>query len=108
MRKPSESIEPCPTRNGVEVIGPPGPQWVAPQFLCRVAETAESWNVGVTTHVNESLYEKLHADKFYGEPTAMFLERLGVLSPRFSIAHGVWLNEPEIYIRNIVPDILKR
>lgn len=79
-------------------FGPPGPQWVAPQFLCRVAETAESWNVGVTTHVNESLYEKLHADKFYGEPTAMFLERLGVLSPRFSMAHGVWLNEPEMDI----------
>ena len=77
-------------------FGPPGPQWVSPQFLCQLAETAESWNVGIQTHVNESLYERLHAEKFYGEPTMLFLERLGILSPRFSVAHGVWCNEEEL------------
>ena len=77
-------------------FGPPGPQWVTPQFLCQLAEAAESWNVGIQTHVNESLYEMLHAGKFYGEPTMLFLERLGILSPRFSIAHGVWCNEEEL------------
>lgn len=77
-------------------FGPPGPQWVSPEFLCRVAETAESWNAGIQTHVNESLYERLHATKYYGESTMLFLERLGVLSPRFSIAHGVWCSAEEM------------
>ena len=32
----------------------------------------------------------------HGCPTVLHLERLGVLSERFSIAHGVWLTESEI------------
>ncbi|MFT5392777.1 MAG: 5-methylthioadenosine/S-adenosylhomocysteine deaminase [Gammaproteobacteria bacterium] len=83
-------------------FGPPGPQWVSPQFLCRVAQLAEQWNVGVQTHVNESIYQKILAGKFYGEPTILYLERLGVLSPRFSIAHGVWstAQEMDVLARN--------
>lgn len=77
-------------------FGPPGPQWVSPKFLCQLAEAAESWNVGLQTHVNESVYEMVQASKFVGEATVLFLERLGILSPRFSIAHGVWCNEDEL------------
>jgi cytosine/adenosine deaminase-related metal-dependent hydrolase len=74
----------------------PGPQWVSDAFLQRIAAAAEAHDTGIQTHVNESLYEKLHGPRAYGSDTMLHLERLGVLSPRFSIAHGVWLNEAEI------------
>ncbi len=79
-------------------FGPPGPQWVSDGFLQRIAERAEAADVGIQTHVTESIYEKLHGPRFYGQDTLAHLRDLGVLSPRFSIAHGVWLSEREIEI----------
>ena len=75
---------------------PPGPQWVSDTFMQRIAEQAEARDTGVQTHVSESLYEMLHGPLYYGKPTIRHLFDLGVLGPRFSIAHGVWLTEPEI------------
>jgi len=75
---------------------PPGPQWVSDTFMQRIAEQAEARDTGVQTHVSESLYEMLHGPLYYGKPTVRHLFDLGVLGPRFSIAHGVWLTEPEI------------
>lgn len=75
---------------------PPGPQWVSDTFMQRIAEQAEARDTGVQTHVSESFYEMLHGPLCYGKPTVRHLFDLGVLGPRFSIAHGVWLTEPEI------------
>jgi cytosine/adenosine deaminase-related metal-dependent hydrolase len=77
-------------------FAPPGPQWVSDAFMQRIADQAEAYDVGVQTHVAESLYEMLHGPRYYGKPTLHHLRDLGVLSPRYSIAHGVWLTEAEI------------
>ncbi|NIR27936.1 MAG: amidohydrolase family protein [Gammaproteobacteria bacterium] len=79
-------------------FGPPGPQWVSDPFMQRIAEAAQALDTGIQTHVVESFYEKLHGPRFYGQSTVAHLRDLGVLSPRFSIAHGVWLTEEEIAI----------
>ena len=79
-------------------FGPPGPQWVSDNFMQRMAERAGALDTCIQTHVNESYYEKLHGLKFYGKPTVCHLHDLGVLSPRFSIAHGVWLTDEEIAV----------
>jgi len=75
---------------------PPGPQWVSDAFMQRICAQAAEHGVGVQTHVTESLYEMLHGPLYYGKSTVQHLCDLGVLSPRFSMAHGVWLTEPEI------------
>jgi cytosine/adenosine deaminase-related metal-dependent hydrolase len=79
-------------------LGPPGPQWVSDAFMMRIAERAESWDAGIQTHVDESIYEMIHGPRFYGKHTMLHLDDLGVLGPRFSIAHGVWLNREEIAV----------
>jgi len=76
--------------------GPPGPQWVSDDLLYRIAEAAEHHDTGIQTHGEESYYEKLQGPRDYGKPVILHLHDLGVLGPRFSIAHGVWLSEPEI------------
>ncbi len=78
--------------------GPPGPQWITDELMVRIAEGAERHDVGLQTHVLESYYEKLIGPRFYGKPMVRHLKDLGVLSPRFSIAHGVWLSEEDIEI----------
>ncbi len=79
-------------------FGPPGPQWVSDRFMQRIAEQAEACDTGIQTHVTESIYEKLHGPRCYGKDTLAHLRDLGVLGPRFTIAHGVWLSEAEIEI----------
>lgn len=78
--------------------GPPGPQWVSSEFLQEIVAAAVRHDTGVQTHVEESFYEKLHGLREYGKPTIMHLHDLGVLGPRFSIAHGVWMTEAELAI----------
>ena len=77
-------------------FGPAGPQWVTDASWRRIAEESERLDLLIQTHVEESLYEKLHGPRDYGCPTVEHLHRLGLLGPRFSLAHGVWLSEPEI------------
>jgi len=79
-------------------FGPPGPPWVSDDFLTAIAERAETLDAGIQTHLEESYYERLHGPREYGRATLSHLAALGVLGPRFSIAHGVWLSEPEIEI----------
>lgn len=79
-------------------FGPPGPQWVSDDLMIKIAEAAKSLNTGIQTHVVESFYEKLMGSRFYHKSAVAHLHELGVLSPRFSIAHGVWLTESDIEI----------
>ena len=77
-------------------FGPPAPGWVSDGFLLAIADAAAGLGTQIQTHALESLYENLHGRRLYGKPTLLHLQDLGLLNPRFSIAHGVWLSEPEI------------
>ncbi|MEO6032202.1 MAG: amidohydrolase family protein [Burkholderiaceae bacterium] len=77
-------------------FGPPGPQWVSDALLQKIAARAATLGTGVQTHAVESMYEGLHGPREWGRSTIEHLHALGVLGPRFSIAHGTWLTEAEI------------
>lgn len=77
-------------------FGPPGPQWVSDRLMQDIAERAAALGTGVQTHAVESMYEALHGPRAWGCSTIEHLHALGVLGPRFSIAHGTWLTEVEI------------
>ncbi len=79
-------------------FGPPGPQWVGDELLIKIVEMADSLETSVQTHALESFYEKEMGPKFYGESVITHLNKLGVLSPQFSMAHGVWVSESDIEI----------
>jgi cytosine/adenosine deaminase-related metal-dependent hydrolase len=79
-------------------FAPPGPQWVSDPFLQEIAERAATHDVGIQTHLCESFYEKLHGPRYYGKSALTHLRDLGILSPRFSIAHGVWLGASDIEV----------
>jgi 5-methylthioadenosine/S-adenosylhomocysteine deaminase len=78
--------------------GPPGPNWVTDDFLVQIAECARTYQTGIQTHVSESLYEKLYGPRTYGVSVVEHLRAIGVLGPRFSLAHAVWLTDAEIEI----------
>lgn len=78
-------------------FGPPGPQWVGDDLLVEIAAAARL-DTHIQTHAVESFYEKLLGPRLYGKSVIAHLQTLGVLSPRFSIAHGVWLTRSDLEI----------
>ncbi|MCF7928473.1 MAG: amidohydrolase family protein [Spirochaetales bacterium] len=77
-------------------FGPPGPQWTDGSLLRRIVSEAERLNTRIQTHVLESFSEKLEGERSFGKGTVEHLYDIGFLSPRATLAHGVWLKEPEI------------
>jgi len=80
------------------IYGPPGPPWVTDRFFGMIGEAAERHDALIQTHVSESYYEKLQGPKFTGRPMLLHLHDLGLTSPRFSMAHGVWMTDAEIAV----------
>jgi cytosine/adenosine deaminase-related metal-dependent hydrolase len=77
-------------------FGPGGPHWMPDDLLAKVAERAAAIDTRIQTHCVETIYEKMHGFRFYGKPTMLHLRDLGFLSPRLSVAHGIWMTEEEI------------
>jgi 5-methylthioadenosine/S-adenosylhomocysteine deaminase len=80
------------------LLAPAGPQWCSDHLLRRVADSAESLEVGIQLHCLESAYQRMVARDFYGCRTVEHLERVGILGENTSLAHAVWLSDREIGI----------
>jgi len=62
--------------------------------LCR--ELAERHDLGIHTHLLESKVQTSLAQRRYGRTMVQQLERLGLLSPRLSCAHTIWIEDEDI------------
>ena len=60
-----------------------------------VALSAEH-GVGLHTHVAESKVQAIVGLQRYGKTLTAHLDDLGVLGPRFTVAHGVWLDDDDM------------
>lgn len=63
-------------------------------LICR--DVAERHDLGIHTHLLESKVQTAIAQKRYGCTMVQQLERLGLLSPRLSCAHTIWIDEEDI------------
>jgi cytosine/adenosine deaminase-related metal-dependent hydrolase len=80
----------------VEVqYGPLGPQWASDALLGGVAERSAATGRRVHMHLLESRRQREWADAAHPDGLVRHLDRLGLLSPRLSVAHGVWLRPEE-------------
>ena len=77
-------------------IGPTIPLHCSDDFLIACARTADALDLPLQTHLAETATQQRAALARYGERLTARLDRLGVLSPRFSGAHGVWLDAAEM------------
>lgn len=74
------------------LLGPVAPQWCSDRIWSDVRRRMDD-GVRVHTHLLES---RLQRSPLYGDPPVAKLDRLGILSPSLSAAHGVWLLDEEI------------
>ena len=77
-------------------LSPVGPQWCSDAFMRRVAERSAITGTGVHIHVSESVYEKWFGPREWGASVVEHLDNMGLLGPRLSLVHSVWLDEREI------------
>jgi cytosine/adenosine deaminase-related metal-dependent hydrolase len=78
--------------------GPAGPQWVSDEMLAGLARDAEKKGIGLHMHALESRAQSVVGERLFPGGTMRHLDRLGALSPRVSIAHGVWMTPTDIEI----------
>ena len=81
----------------VEVLySPVGVQWASDELLKLVAEASARTGRRVHMHFLETRYQREWADAAYPEGVIGFLDEIGLLSPRLTLAHGVWLRPDEM------------
>lgn len=77
-------------------LGPLGPQWVSDELFALTAEESARTGRRIHMHLLETRYQREWADAAYPHGLLHHLDRLGILSDRLTVAHGVWLRPDEI------------
>lgn len=75
--------------------GPVGPQWVSDAAFERIAEASADTGRRIHMHLFETRAQREWADATYPGGLLNWFDEIGFLSPRLTIAHGVWLNDAE-------------
>ncbi|MDB5473258.1 MAG: amidohydrolase [Devosia sp.] len=81
------------------VLAPSAPQRCSEDMLGWVADLSRRYDAQVFTHVYEAKIQALLAREKYGRDEGSYirhLDRVGLLGPRLTIAHGVWITASEV------------
>ncbi|GJD49538.1 8-oxoguanine deaminase [Methylobacterium crusticola] len=77
-------------------LAPANLHWCSDAALERLAGLSESHDVPMHMHLVETAYQKAYAERRGGGTAVEYLDRFGMLGPRLTLGHGVWLNEADI------------
>ena len=77
-------------------LGPTIPLHCSDEFLAACGRLSEEFDVGLQTHLAESKTQAVLGYEKYGKSLTAHLKTLGLLNPRFSAAHGIWLDGDDI------------
>ena len=72
------------------------PQGASDELILRAYEFAEKHDLAFLTHALETKAQQVLGQVFYKKSIIAHLSELGVLSPRTSIVHGIWVTEDDI------------
>jgi cytosine/adenosine deaminase-related metal-dependent hydrolase len=75
--------------------GPFGLEWASDDLLGLVAERSAATGRRVHMHCQETRHQRAWADANYPEGFMRHMDELGVVSPRLTLAHCVWLQRAE-------------
>lgn len=78
------------------VIAPCGPQRCTPDMLREIGRLAEALDIPVHSHTLETKLQAVHARQKWGKTVVEYLDEFGLLTPRLTIVHGIWLTDRDI------------
>ena len=65
-------------------------------FLAGCRDLAEEHGLPMQTHVAEARYQAGGGEVRYGSTLLAHMDAMGLVGPRFSVAHGVWLTDADL------------
>lgn len=77
-------------------LAPANLHWCSDEALTLQNEYAAKYNVGMHMHLLETPYQKEYALRRTGKTAVQHLHDLGMLSPRLTLGHGVWVTEDDM------------
>jgi len=77
-------------------LAPANLHWCSDAALTRLAELSQRYNVPLHMHLVETAYQKEYARRRGGGTALEYIDRFGLLGPKMTLGHGVWLNEADI------------
>jgi len=75
--------------------GPVGPQWVDDEAMAAIAQASADSGRRVHMHLFETRRQRAWADAQYPGGLLRHLDAIGLLSPRLTVAHAVWLDDAD-------------
>lgn len=75
--------------------GPNGVQWCTPALLEAVADASRRTGRRIHMHLLETRYQRAWLDQAYPQGVVPYLDSIGFLSPRLTLAHCVWTRPEE-------------
>lgn len=79
-------------------IAPSAPQRCSSQLLEMSMDLAEKYDLGFQSHVLETRIQSRSGEFFYGTSIIKYLDELGLLQPRTSLVHAVWVTDADIQL----------
>lgn len=79
-------------------FGPTGPQWCSPELLEAIAMASAKTGRRIHMHLLETRHQRDWADRTHPEGVIAELDRIGLLTPRLSLAHCTWATADELRI----------
>jgi cytosine/adenosine deaminase-related metal-dependent hydrolase len=76
--------------------GPVAVQWCSDALLSAIAQRSKQTGRRVHMHLLETRYQREWADRAYPQGIVKYLDGIGLLSQRLSVAHAVWARPDEL------------
>jgi guanine deaminase len=77
-------------------IAPTIPHHCSDDFILGCTALARDFGLGLHSHIAESKVQAVTGIRVYGRTQTAHLDRLGILGPQFTVAHGVWLDNDDM------------
>jgi 5-methylthioadenosine/S-adenosylhomocysteine deaminase len=78
------------------ILAPCGPQRCSEELLREVRRLSDKLDVPIHSHVLETRLQAVQAQMMYGSSLIEYLERIGLLGPRLTLIHAIWLTARDI------------
>jgi guanine deaminase len=77
-------------------IAPTIPLHCSDDFMRGCQRLSDEHGLRMQTHVSEARYQAAGGEAIYGSTLLAHMDQLGLVTPRFSVAHGVWLTQEDL------------
>jgi 5-methylthioadenosine/S-adenosylhomocysteine deaminase len=78
------------------IIAPCGPQRCSDGLLREIGALCERHDIPIHSHTLETRLQAVHSRMRWGKTAVQHFEELGLLTPRLSLVHAIWLTDGDI------------